>query len=301
MFRSKVFREQALSHRARPEPLDARLQVTAPHEWVALLALAAALAALLLWGVFGAVERSVTASAVVVQSGERRAVSSLVSGQVAEVLVDVGDAVAKGQAIARVRPDEARRQARLARRLLDAIAENPALRQEAAAVRQMLLDTASDELQRIERAALEPITAPRQGTLVSHDLVLGQPVRVGETVAWVRGRSEKPWQALAFLPAADAGRVAPGMAAEVTTMSPGGGAPRTFAARVVAASDRPVAAPRWLADLGLSAAGPAHLLRLAIHAHKASDAPLVDGAGGKARVVLGRRSVAALLLASEDG
>ncbi len=34
MFINRLFREQALAKRQRQEPLDDRLQVTAPHEWL---------------------------------------------------------------------------------------------------------------------------------------------------------------------------------------------------------------------------------------------------------------------------
>ena len=184
MFRSKVFSERALTLRARPEPLDARLQVTAPHEWVALAALGLALLALFLWGVFGAVERSVTVSALLVQSGERHLVTSPVTGHVVEVLAGVGDAIADGQAIARVRLPEAQRQARITRKLLAAVEESAELN--ANGFQPALLSAVGDELRRIEISAAESIFASHAGTLVSHELAPGKQVRVGETVARLR-------------------------------------------------------------------------------------------------------------------
>ena len=297
MFRSKVFSERALALRARPEPLDARLQVTAPHEWVALAALGLALLALLLWSVFGAVERSVTVSAILVQSGERHVVTSPVSGHVVEVLAGVGDALADGQAIARVRLPEAQRQTRITGRLLAAVEESA--ERNAGGFQPALLSAIGEELRSVELAAAESIFASHEGTLVSHELAPGKQVRVGDTVARLRGSSDRPqgtWQALAFVPAEDAANLVAGMAAQVAVASPADAV--TLDGQVLEVSSRPVNAPEWLAELGLSSAAPAHLLRIALD--DPAGAKLADGWAGTARVKLGRRSLAALLLSANS-
>ena len=292
---SKVFREEAIARRSRPEPLDDRLQVTAPHEWLVLTGVGLALLALLAWGVSGRVERSLSVDVVLVQPGGRHAVTSPVSGDVVEVLAEVGDFLAAGQAIARVRPLEARREARITGRIVDAVEEE--LRGDAAALREALL-AAANRLGAVERLAGESIVAPREGTLVAHGLTPGRPVRAGETVARLRGRSEGDWQALAFVSSTEAGRLAGGMDADVRVALPGWPAPSAFEARVAEVSPRPAAAPEWLAGLGLSTPAPAHLLRLVLN--EPPPQPL-DGAGGRARIVLGRQSPAALLLAGGSG
>ena len=70
LFRT-VFREKALARRSEREAVDARLQVTAPHEWLLLSGLAVALLALLAYGLLGRAERSLMIEAVVIQPGER--------------------------------------------------------------------------------------------------------------------------------------------------------------------------------------------------------------------------------------
>lgn len=297
LFYNKVFREEAVARRARPEPLDERLQVTAPHEWMVLAGLGAALVALLAWAAFGSVERSLSVEAVLVEPGERHAVVSPVSGNVIEVMAEIGDTLETGQAIARVRPPEAARQARIARRIVGAV-EGGMRHAEgaAAAVQQALLAAARKELGELETVAGETVVAPRAGKLVAHHLVPGRPVGAGETVARVRGASGDAWQALAFVSPEDAGKLAAGMDAEVLVALPERPGPSALEARVTEISPRPVAAPRWLADLGLSTPAPAHLLRLALN--EPSRPSLADGAGGLARVVLGRQSPAALLLGS---
>ena len=300
MFYHKLYREEAVARRARPEPLDARLQVTAPHEWMVLAGLGAALLALLLWGAFGSVDRSVSARAVLVQPGERHAVVSPVSGSVVEVLAEGGDTLEAGQPIARVRLPEAERQARITRRLVSAVEERvrSAGGSVAPAHWEALLAAARSDLGEIERLAGESIVAPHGGELVAHRLVPSQPIHAGETIAQIRGKGEDEgvWQALAFVSPRDTGKLAPGMDAEVLVALPGQPESSPLKARVLEVSPQPVAAPEWLADLGLSAPAPSHLLRLALD--DPSRLPLADGAGGTARVVLGSQSPATLLLAS---
>ena len=68
MIGKTIFREEALARRARQEPLEDLLRVTAPHEWVLLAGLGAAVLAVLAWSVFGSVERTVTLDALLVYS-----------------------------------------------------------------------------------------------------------------------------------------------------------------------------------------------------------------------------------------
>ena len=295
----KAFREEAVARLSRPEPLDHRLQVTAPREWMVLAGVGLSLLASLVWAVSGSVERSLAVGAVLVRPGERAAVTSPVSGDVVGILAEIGDTVEAGQAIARVRPAEARREARIARSIVDAAEEGVrrAGGAGAAALQEALLAAARNELAAIEIRAGESIVAPRAGRLVAHRLVPGRPVRAGETVARILGRSDGAWQALAFVSPADAGRLAAGMEAEVRVTRPARPpGPDVLEARVLEVSARPAAAPAWLADLGLAAPpASAHLLRLVLR--DPTRLPLADGAGARARIVLGRRSLAALLLA----
>lgn len=296
MFYSKVFREEAVARRSRPEPLDGRLQVTAPHEWIVLAGLFMSVLLFLAWGVFGRVERTLSATAVIVQPGQRYSVVSGVSGNIIDVLINVGDPVETGQEIARVELPEAERQARITRTIVDEVEDRmrDADTATAAAVWEALLEAARD-VEEVERDASQEIAVPRDvsGTLVGHSLVAGQPVRAGQTVAQVLGRSADAddWQAFAFVTAQDVERLEAGMAAEVLLAPEQPGESR-LKARVLEVSSRPVA-PAWLADLGLAAPAPAHLLRLVL-----DDPPesLADGADGRVRIVLGQQSPVTLLV-----
>ena len=298
MYSSKVFREEAVARRSRPEPLDQLLQVTAPHEWIVLVGIGLTVLAFLIWGVFGSLERSLSLQAVLVAPGERYAVVSPVSGTVIEVLVEIGDTVAAGQAIARVRIPEAERQAQITRRIIAAVEDGVGRTDDAGATesRQALLGAARETLAAVELRAGESIVASHAGMVVAHRLMPGQPVRAGETVGQIRNRAVNPWQVFAFVAPQDAEKLTAGMDAAMMVPLLESSGSSAVAARVLEVSARPVAtAPAWLADLGLATSSPAHLLRLVLS--DPAGLPLADGMGGVARIVLGKQSPAALLLA----
>ncbi len=64
--RRQLFREEALARRGRAEPVDGLLRITAPHEWLFLALLAAALLGVLAWTVFGTIERGHSADCLLV-------------------------------------------------------------------------------------------------------------------------------------------------------------------------------------------------------------------------------------------
>ena len=100
------FRENAIIRNANPEPLEDRAQVTAPREWVVLLCLGVILGALVAWGVFGSVERTLRSDGVLVLSGQRRTIMAAAAGAVTEVVVPAGRPVAAGGAIVRIAAPE---------------------------------------------------------------------------------------------------------------------------------------------------------------------------------------------------
>lgn len=96
------FRESAFARNTEPEPLDDRAQLTAPHEWAVLACLGLVVAAIIAWGVFGSVERTVRSDGVLVLSGERHTVLSEESGVVVDVMAQPGERVVAGQPIVRI-------------------------------------------------------------------------------------------------------------------------------------------------------------------------------------------------------
>ena len=300
-FYSKVFRQSAVARRSRPEPLDERLQVTAPHEWVVLCALGLSLSGFLGWAVLGSVERGLVVKTVLVQPGERHAVVSPVSGVVVEVRAGSGAVVESGEAVARVRQPESAREARVTRRIVEAVEAGVGGGEGVGALRGALLEAARAELATLEREEGEWVVAPKGGRLEARGLETGRAVRAGETVARVRGGGgvgggAGRWEALALVTPQQAGDLRAGMGAEVKVSLPGVALPSRLPARVVEVSPRSGGVPVWVAELGLSSSAPAHLVRLGVEG--AGELALAEGTGGVARVVLGRQSPAALLLGS---
>ena len=107
-----IFRKVALERLSSPEQLDQLMQVTNPRGWLALGAMGALLLTGVGWAVLGSIPTDATGEGILLRQG---GVSNLVAaetGQMEEVLVAVGDVIAKGQVVARVRQEELLRQIR---------------------------------------------------------------------------------------------------------------------------------------------------------------------------------------------
>lgn len=105
-----IFRKVALERLSSPEQLDQLVQVTNPRGWLALGGLGLMLLAALAWGIWGSIPTEAAGEGILIRRG---GVSDLVSagtGQVEEVLVGVGDVIAKGQPVAAIRQEALLRQ-----------------------------------------------------------------------------------------------------------------------------------------------------------------------------------------------
>jgi HlyD family secretion protein len=105
-----IFRKVALERLSSPEQLDQLLQVTNPRGWLALGALGALLMASLTWAIFGSIPTEAGGEGILLRQGGVTSLVAAEQGQVEEVLVSVGDVIAKGQVVARVRQQELLRQ-----------------------------------------------------------------------------------------------------------------------------------------------------------------------------------------------
>jgi HlyD family secretion protein len=105
-----IFRKVALERLSSPEQLDQLLQVTNPRGWLALGALGALLLASLAWAVFGSIPTEAGGEGILLRQGGVTSLVAAEQGQVEELLVSVGDVIAKGQVVARVRQQELLRQ-----------------------------------------------------------------------------------------------------------------------------------------------------------------------------------------------
>ena len=107
-----IFRKVALERLSSPEQLDQLVQVTDPRGWLSLTGLGALLLAALAWGIWGSIPSQAHGEGILLRQGGVSDLVSAANGQVAEVLVSVGDVIAKGQPVARIRQDSLIRQIR---------------------------------------------------------------------------------------------------------------------------------------------------------------------------------------------
>lgn len=289
-----IFREQAVANRQRQEPLDDRLQITAPHEWLLVAGLGVMLAALLVYGLVGSVEHSLSYDAVLVRPGERHAVTAPAAGTVVEVLAEVGDTVEPGQAIARLRTAADQQWEAAAARLAQSLAQNEGPEDAASVELLRLLLAATDAGPGGSAVSGRDVVSLVGGEVMSLDLRPGRPVTAGAPVAIVRSQSPGPLEALALAPPDDAAGLEVGMEAQVR-LARGDPDQEAFQARVVDISSQPAPAPEWLAALGLPAGeGGARLLRVSLVGDTPGPA-VADGDAGSLRVALGRSSFLRLL------
>lgn len=293
---NSLFRSEALEHQSSREPVDMLAQVTAPHDWAVLAALAAVCAAILGWAVFGSVERSLRADAALLREGDRRAAIVEVAGRVREVLVVPGDRVEAGAPLARVAVDEldlrlaaSRARARLLE--LEIAAAEPAV---AEGLREPLTAARADvDALAALISGREIIASPATGEVVAHSLAPGAVVAPGQRVARIRVGASDAWSALAFVPASAAVGLRPGMSADLLCA----GDTEVQRSQVAEVSPRPTDAPEWLQELGFDMPR-GHRVRVA-PALPASGAG--DGSGCELRIPLGGQSPLSLLFSPAGG
>jgi HlyD family secretion protein len=98
----QIFRAKSLARLSSPEQLDRLTQVTSPMGWVALTVTCALMVAVVLWGLFGSLETKVSGPGMIVHRKGQLPITSVGSGEVTEVFVEVGETVRAGQVVARI-------------------------------------------------------------------------------------------------------------------------------------------------------------------------------------------------------
>ncbi len=302
MLQYRIFRERALVRSVEPEPLDDPAQVTAPHEWMLLVALAVILAGAVLWSVFGSVERKLSGDGALVISGKRFSVLSGVSGNVSEVFVNVGNTLEEESTIARVRVPEIEWRVRVARARLASLEEEAAASAGPVPVHQREgLAAARAEL--AEFTALDAegglVISPYSGVLTALHLERGQAITAGTPVAEIRTGGDAVLEAVTVLDPALVQRVRVGMPARVALATRDREGTHVVAARVAEVSSGPVTPARWLARLGIASIGDGggrYLVRLALADEP--DVPVPDGTPCRVEIVLGEYPPLGLLFAA---
>lgn len=297
MFFNRVFRERALRRRARQEPLDDRLQITAPHEWWIVAGLCVMVLALVAFSVFGRVERTMSLDAALVLPGERYYLVAPASGTVENVFVEVKDTVAIGQPVAHIRPSDAQHWESVIVGIINGLEKGGQLEEE---TRVELLQALLVAGPSVSSQAQIEVTSPYGGEVVALNMAPGQAVNAGASVGLVRADSTRRPEVVAFISPDDAASLSAGMEARVAFDDSDDGGRQVFQGRVEEVSARPSTPPKWLADQGLAIPQQAHLLRVALVGDE-TNVLLSDGSVVSLRIVLGRESFASLLRPESGG
>jgi len=292
-----MFRERALRRRGRQEPLDDRLQITAPHEWLIVVGLCVMVLALMAFSVFGRVERTMSVEAALVLPGERHYLVAPASGTVENVLVKVTDTVAPGQPVAHIRPSDAQHWESVIVGVINGLEKGDQLEE----------DTLTELLQALlvagstaSSSAQIEVISPYGGEVVALNLTPGKAVDAGASVGLVRAASTSGPEVVALVAPSEAATLSAGMEARVSFGVPDDGGRQVFQGRVTEVSARPGTSPKWLADHGLAIPQQAHLLRVVLAGNEPDVLP-ADGAAASLRIVLGRESLVSLLASGSGG
>lgn len=107
MKNKEIFRQVAVSRLSSPDELDVLLRVTSPRGWIALGGALLLIGTALVWSVFGRLPTKLTGQqCILVKNGGVNAMTSSVSGRLADLAVEPGDSVIRGQIIGRLEPFE---------------------------------------------------------------------------------------------------------------------------------------------------------------------------------------------------
>lgn len=266
---NRLFRREATARKGRREPIDGLLRVTAPHEWLILIALIISISAFAAWGTFGEVERGLTVECLLVYPGERYTIASDSSGNVAEVFVEIGSMVNAGQPLARLRSSELDRNVLLAQSKVDLLQEQSGSEgsDELALAKNDLLEL------RTLQATGQLVISHASGQLMSHHLTPGRSLQLGDEVAVVREYSSMDLRVLAYVSRRDAERLQPNMDARISLIFGAQNGRSVLDAEVIGFSDTRVEPLTWLSALGLYGQGQLLELRLL-------EAPLDDVSDG---------------------
>lgn len=103
----QIFRKEALDRLASPEQLDQLMSLTSPRGWIALGAVGMLLAMVIGWGFLGSIAVTVQGEGVLVRPhGVYPIMSTVFPGRITKVFVLPGQAVKKGDVLARVRGEK---------------------------------------------------------------------------------------------------------------------------------------------------------------------------------------------------
>ena len=203
-----IFRQSALEGLSSPEQLNQLVRVTSPRAWIALWAVMAIFAAVLAWGVFGALPTRIAGRGVLIHDGGTFNVTAATGGTLVDLKAfSPGERVHKGQVIARITDPVQQQQLAAAEARVQQLAAGAGRRAEAVA-----------ELDRL-RAQVQAggeVVSERDGVVVEAMAASGDAIKPGDPILSVE-YAHTPLRAVFYLPPqSNAKLLRPGMAAEIS-------------------------------------------------------------------------------------
>ncbi len=287
---NNLFLDDAAADRNKRQQLDHLLRIAAPHERVILAGIGVVLLALVVWVSFGSIERSVTVEGVLLKPGIRHEIVSAEPGYLVKFLAALGDKVEEGGAIARQTVPELGREMIALRDQIEIL--EAGIRQVGGDGTHLLLASAQEALLQMEarRTAKEMIVSHVSGEIMALKAAPGDYLPVGSVVAQIRNQEDSPHQAVLQITPRMAKRLRASMPASVEVVMPDGA---THEVGGEIASVIPGPLPHWLAAFRPEGMDYAYRVDIALHSESGLAVP--DGTPCRARIVLGRHSLVALL------
>lgn len=294
MVLGSLFRQEALDHQSAREPIDKVAQVTVPYDWWVLILVAAACLFVVLWAAFVKIELSLPVDVMVIKPTDDRIIESPVTARVTDVLVDVGELVAEGDALVRVVvPDLHRRLTEAEERARFILGEMGAMDDDAD-LNRLLRDT------RVELAALNAVIesnsvifSPYSGEILELKVTVGLVATVGQEVAHVRVDESVETFGIAFVPVKSVERISSNF--DVLLQCPGTKGVETVNAQATSDLPRNFVESERLKDAGFETRN--HQLSLVL----SESASVADGTLCKGHILLDPRTPMEILLSAPSG
>jgi multidrug efflux pump subunit AcrA (membrane-fusion protein) len=208
----KIFREVSLKRLSSPEQLDQLIKVTSPRGWLALIALSLLLAAAIVWSITGSLPTKITGQGILLNNGGVFSLTHDTAGQVLDVRFKTGDKVKKGDVIARINQPELTAEINS---LLDTLRDLEETGRAGTAEYHTLKDKVAQLREELKHRT--QIIAPIEGRILDMYLYPGSVVQPGQTLASLEeyGATVR-LEAILYLPAELAGKIRPGMEAQIS-------------------------------------------------------------------------------------
>ena len=273
-------------------------RITAPHEWLIVVALILSILAALAVGAFWRMPVSLFADGVLLLPGERGRIVSAGSGRVLDIRAVKGQTVGAGGVIASVLPADLETRLGVTTAKEDFLAgltarlgDDPALQVAHAAARAERI-----ELSALKAAGLD-ISAYRGGEITMIRVRAGDFVEAGATIAEFRVDDAGPATAVAAIPTARGRDVRQGLPVRIALDGPAEEEPRILegkVSRILAASNPPYSLPGVLPAASLGAGDGGRLVEVIL---EDNHPPAVeDRTPVRMEIVLDRTTPLALLV-----